>query len=324
MKYSVKKILGLCGLTMAISTCFYAQISDVETRISTNLVLIDVLVVDKSGNAVRGLRADQFELFTDNIKQSIESFSAEKAPVSFGIVYDMHPTTSDRNKAVIESLRDFQKELGPEDDIFFIAFDMRGQQNFDFVPTVEQLDRHMAEPDHREPRSLYDAVYIGSDKMQSSRNQKRVLLIISDSADHRSKHAFGDVQRRLAAINTEVYAIVVDDHNNLGYKDLTQKGRDVYPFSTDASPVERAALLDLTLKTGGSTYFGGSASTIRLQEIYQAIAAEMRSHYTLGFYPDVIDAKPHSIKVKLRGVAKAKGLVLGYRMYYQNLRSADK
>ncbi len=181
---AVKKrhfIYGLfLTLSMTIASSVYSQISDENTHIDTNLVLVDVLIIDKSGKPVSGLTADQFELFNDNVKQPIEVFSAEAAPVSFGIVFDMHPTTTERNKAVVESLSEFRKGLGAEDDIFLLAFDMRGQHVFDFVPTLEQLERHMAGPERRQMRSLYDAVYFASNKIQSSRNQKRILLIISD------------------------------------------------------------------------------------------------------------------------------------------------
>ena len=319
MKYSMRLISGgICILFFLMSTGIFAQVIEETTRIDTNLVIIDVLVMDKTGHVVTGLRADQFELFDDNAKQVIESFSAEAEPVSFGIVFDMHPTTYERNRTVLESLKSFTNVLGQKDDLFLLAFNMQGQQIFDFVPTLEQLERHMADPAKREPRSLYDAVYFASDRIQSSRNQKRVLLIISDSADHNSRHTFSAVQRKLAAIRTEVYAVIVDSNNGLGYKDITHNGREVYPSSSDASELDRAALLDLTLKSGGSTYFGGTKSSLQLDNIYRDVDREMRSHYTLGFYPDVIDGKRHSIRVRLRGVPSSKGFVLVYRMGYRN------
>ncbi len=117
-------------------------------------------------------------------------------------------------------------------------------------------------------------------------------------------------------VRTEVYALIVDDNSRPGYKDITHNGH--IRSLTDASPLERAALMDLTLKSGGGTFFGDPQNTLRLQKIYSEIADEMRSHYTLGFYPDVIDTKLHSIKVRLRNVANANGFALAYRMSYQN------
>lgn len=305
-------------LYLTASTFVAAQDRDEKIRVDTNLVLINVLVRDKKGQMVRGLTSNQFEIFDDNAKQPIEIFSAEEAPVSFGIVYDMHPTTAERTKSVTESLRQFKVELRPQDDVFLVAFNMRGQQTFDFIPTVEQLEKHMTEPGRRELHSLYDAVYLASDRIQSSRNQKRVLLIISDSADHHSRHTFSELREKVGNVKAEVYAVIFGENNELGYSDITHKSQELHPFSKDASPLDRAAIQDLTLKSGGGTYFGGSQNALQLFTIYMQIASEMRAHYTLGFYPDVIDAKQHSIRVRLRSVEGSKNFALTYRMSYKH------
>jgi len=41
-----------------------------------------------------------------------------------------------------------------------------------------------------EPTSLYDAIYLAEEKLRASKNLKRTLLVISDSADHNSRHSF--------------------------------------------------------------------------------------------------------------------------------------
>jgi len=322
MNYSETKILRaiipIClAILLAVPAAVTAQVTDERSRVETNLVLIDVLVMDRTGQSVVGLTADQFELFDNDTKQPIESFSADATPVSFGVVFDMHPTTPDRTRAVVESLREFARALGPDDDIFLAAFNMQGQQIFDFIPELDQLERHMADPAKREPRSLYDAVYLASDRIRSSRNQKRVLMIISDGADHNSRHSLPQLGRKLAGIRTEIYALIADDGFRFGYKDITHDGPDVYPAASDASPLDRAALLDLAAKSGGATYFGGGATAKRLQKIYTEIAREMRSHYTLGFYPDAIDGKSHRISVRFRDGRK-NGFVLTYRRNYQS------
>lgn len=318
MKYQIKQFFCVMLWSIfAMSAGISGQVVDEKMRIDTNLVLVDVLVFDKTGQVVKGLRPDQFEVFRDNVKQPIDSFSAETAPVSFGIIYDMHPTTSDRTRAVIESLREFKKSLGPDDDLFLIAFHMGGQETFDFVPTVEQLERHLTNPDKHEPRSLYDAVYFASERIQSSRNRKRALLIISDGIDHQSRHTLNQTKAKIDGIKAGLYAVIVDNQNTFDYHDITRDRRLPY-FPADASPLTRAALVELTMKTGGGTFIGGSKTSDQLNNIYREIADEMRLHYTLGFYPDVIDGKRHRIVVRLTGVPDSKEYVLVYRKGYRN------
>jgi Ca-activated chloride channel family protein len=325
MKYSIKRLIHsgevLVTILMAGTlACIFAQNKDESIRVDTNLVLINVLVRDKIGQPIRGLKAEQFEVLDDETKRPIETFSTEEAPISFGIVYDMHPTTDELTKSVIESLRRFKTELGPGDDIFLVAFNMRGEQTFDFVPTLDQLQKHMSAPGKREPYSLYDAVYFASDRIQTSRNQRRVLIIISDSADHHSRHTFSEVREKLSDIRAEVYAVIFDENYGYGYSDITHKTKEQYPFFKDASPLDRAAIMDLTLRSGGSTFVGGFQNALRLSTIYTQIAKDMRSHYTLGFYPEVVDDKQHRIRIRLRGVPGAKDFVLTYRPSYRNPR----
>jgi len=80
----------------------FAAAQDEPIQIDTNLVTLNVVVKDARGNFVKNLKAEQFEIFDNEAKQQISQFSAEESAVSFGIVYDMHPTTDERTKAVLE------------------------------------------------------------------------------------------------------------------------------------------------------------------------------------------------------------------------------
>lgn len=319
MKVLSKQLIWIFAVMLFVASAatLTAQDRDEPISVSTDLVLVNVLVTDGAGKPVKGLTNNNFELFVDDVKQRVESFSPGDEAVSFGIIYDMHPTTFERTRAVIDSLQRFKAGMPPVDDIFLVAFNMQGQQTFDFVPTVEQLEKHMTSPARREPRSLYDAVYFASEKIRVSRNQKKVLLIISDSADHQSRYKFTDVQNKLAELKAEVYAVIPNDADDFGYADITRESRPVRNYSKDASPLDRAALMEMTYKSGGATYFGGAGSSGQLFNVYNEIAGEMRSSYTLGFYPGVKDSRSHDIRLKLRGVKGSKDYVLIYRMSFQ-------
>lgn len=320
MKYLSKQSILVSTAILFISSVassVFAQQPEQPVSVNTDLVLVNVLVTDKSGTPVKGLTARNFELFVDNVKQSIDTFSPEDRGVSFGIVYDMQPTTVERTRAVIDSLSRFKTVMTKRDDIFLVAFNMQGLETFEFIPTVEQLERYMVDPGRREPRSLYDAVYFASERIRTIRNLKKVLLIISDSADHHSRHKFTDVQNKLAELKAEVYAVIPDDSDEFAYADMARRSQGARDFTKDASALDRAALSELTHKSGGATYFGGAKSSLQLLNIYTDVAAEIRSSYTLGYYPAVRDARPHSVRLKLRDVKESKDFVLTYRMSFQ-------
>ncbi len=286
-------------------------------RVETNLVNLNVAIKDKNNDFVRGLQKENFEIFDNNIKQEIEYFSAEDAPVSFGIVYDMHPTTDERTTAVLESLREFAKGLNANEDIFALVFNRRGSLLTDFIPTEEQLDTNLTGK-FREPNALYDAIFAATEKLAKSRNRKRILFVITDSADHNSEHRFGDIIKQIKTLDAQIYAVLWDEAADWRFSDITRNGEPRTRVTSDASQLNRAALQGLALRTGGTM---GSPTVQNAQElfrIYNQIAFETRRQYTLGFYPETVDGKWHDLRINLRSVKNRKKTVLTYRLGYQS------
>ncbi len=285
-------------------------------NIETNLVNINVAIADKKGKFVEGLKKENFEIFDDGVKQKLKYFSAEETPISFGIVYDMHPTTSERTKAVLESLREFTKGLRQQDDFFTLVFNKRGSLVTNFVPTSEQVSRHLMGK-YRQPNSLYDAIYAATEQISKTRNLKRVLLIITDSADHNSEHKFNDILVRLKTLDAQIYTIIWDEAEKWEYSDVTRNGQPRRVLS-DATGLDRAALQDLALRTGGTLQSPTVQNASELYRIYNQIAFEVRKQYTLGFYPEKADGKWHQLKVKLNSVKDSKKMAMTYRLGYQS------
>ena len=57
-------------------------------KIDTDLVNLDVTVIDQNNNPVVNLKKEDFSVYEDKVKQTIESVSREEVPVSFGMVID--------------------------------------------------------------------------------------------------------------------------------------------------------------------------------------------------------------------------------------------
>jgi VWFA-related protein len=318
MKFLITAFIStLCVLSIPIDG--FGQDEDKPVRVETELVSINVTVIDGAGKPVEGLTQRQFEIYDNEAKQNIEHFSAATAGVTYGIVYDMHPTTEQRTNAVLNSLREFTKNLPETDDHFFVVFNERGSLTLDFVPDPEQLKRHLASPEKREPRSLYDALYLAAEKLRQTRNPKRTLLVITDAADHRSRRSFNELRNELRKFDVQVYAIMLDETLNRfdAYIDITRRD-ELPPKLSDASPNDRAALSSITLRTGGATFPSSLEDPTNILRISNQVAAEMRNQYTLSFYPSARpDGKWHMLRVGLNGVRGSNKFVLTYRLGYQ-------
>src|SRR5205085_2084115 len=57
-------------------------------RTAVDLVNVNATVTDQSGRFVRGLNIDDFRVYDDEQLQSVTHFSAERVPVSLGVLLD--------------------------------------------------------------------------------------------------------------------------------------------------------------------------------------------------------------------------------------------
>jgi len=325
-----KLILVLIAIIAAtIPAPAVAQNQDDERLVvGTNLVSVNVSVTDARGRYVRGMRADQFEVFDNKERQQIAHFSSEEAPFSLGIVYDAHSATPEQTVATLRALKQFTGALRKEDEFFLMVFDSRGSLVVDFIPTAEQISNHLTFVRPKGPAALYDAAFHAGEKVGAARNPKRVLLIISDGGDYNSGHSDKEIRRQVREFNIQVYGIGVTDltanppagYRRWAFEDITRgiAGR-AFLVNTEAA-FGHAVLAEMARVSGGTAYFPDRFDGEQeLFGICTQIALELRQQYTLAFYPTAAatDAKWHKLRVHVKPQAGAGKLSLSYREGYQ-------
>jgi hypothetical protein len=68
-------------------------------KLSTDLVSLSVTVTDHKERAITGLKRENFKVYENGVEQPLGFFSAEEAPVCWGIVLD-------RSGSMMEMIRD--------------------------------------------------------------------------------------------------------------------------------------------------------------------------------------------------------------------------
>jgi Ca-activated chloride channel homolog len=292
--------------------------------VSSNLVTVNVIVTDREGRYVRGLKAEQFLLYDDNIKQQIAHFSVGPSPVSLGVVYEFDPTAPARSSAVLSALKQFVSVLRLGDTVFFTAYTTNGSVTADFIPATNELLKHFSGSGPGGPANLYDVLYAAAGRLRASPNVKRSLLVISDGTDTSSQHRYGDLENRLREFDAQIYTIhivVTGVDQFAGYRrwifeDLTrQTGRRSFLHNSEAE-IGRAVLAEMSRVSGAISYSAESESEPELTAICTQIATELRGQYTLGFYPSKITSNSHKLKLRIDGT-NSKHFSLSYRKSYQ-------
>ena len=115
LKIKIAVLLAL--LLMAFSSANKAQNTDDDTPIKVNTVLINVPVIasDKSGRNIAGLKKENFSIFQDGEKQTIEFFADTEAPMNVAILIDTSPSTKGVIGNIKRAAREFVEILGSED-----------------------------------------------------------------------------------------------------------------------------------------------------------------------------------------------------------------
>ena len=306
MRKLIKTIQQIIILTVALAAISPAQ--DEPIRVETNLVTVNVAVTDRSGNYVKNLKREDFVVLDTGTNQPIDTFSAEDVPVSFGIVYDLHPTTDERTKIVLDALRQFTRDLKEKDNFFVTVFNERGSLSTDFVPNPEQINANLTDVKPSTPNSLYDAIFAASEKVRRQRNTKQVLLVLTDGADDSSHHTLKELRAHLRSVNLPVYSISFgsNDKRFVGYYDLYRnQGRQTLG-ATEASQLNTAALAEISKSSGGQNFDRAVQNRYLLFGLFKKVFGEVQSQYVLGFYPDAADGKWHKLKITVKAPAGKK------------------
>jgi Ca-activated chloride channel family protein len=255
-------------------------------RVKTDLISLTLTVTDLYGRYVSGLKKNAFTVIDNNEEQEITFFSDRDAPVSLGVVFDVSGSMSGEKIAKArKALERFIATSHPSDEYFLIAFNKRAQLLLDRTRDGEAVLRKLTLVQPRENTALYDAVYLGVDKVTKGAHQKRALLIISDGQDNASRYNFGEVRRLMKESDVVTYAVGILD----GGDSSSQLGMQGQAF-----------LDELTSVSGGKAFY--PQTDVEMDEIFERIALELRHQYTVGYTPKDFqpDGKWRRVKVKVK------------------------
>jgi Ca-activated chloride channel family protein len=225
-----------------------SELDDRSLITNTDLITLTVTVTDTYGRYVSGLSKSAFAIY-DNKQQ-----------------------------------QEFIQTSHDADEYFLIAFNSRAQLLLDRTRDGDSILNKLTFVETKSQTALYDACYLGVEKVQRGAHPKRALLLISDGQDNDSRYTFNELRKLLKESDVTLYAIGILSGNDAGSA-LGMEGQGV--------------LDELSGVSGGKAFFPRSAA--EMDDIFEQIALELRHQYSIGYKPDtfVNDGKWHRVKVKV-------------------------
>jgi Ca-activated chloride channel family protein len=250
-----------------------------------NLLSLSVRVTDHRDNEIHGLSAAQFSLLENGVSQKISFFDAEDEPVSLGILLDV--SGSMRSTGKLDRAKDALSHListaRPDDELFYLRFQRQVDRVVDFTSDRQRVLSAISETRAtQDGTSLYDAVAEALCYMRKARHHKQALLVVTDGADQNSHRSLEDLIPIVQAANAQVFIITIFSPQEYDvYRNSREEKVALVTNQDIDNPI--IAFKRLASVSGAEAYF--LTSPEKLQEAVDLVAHQLRTQYTLAYYP---------------------------------------
>jgi VWFA-related protein len=263
----------------------YLRSPQFVSEVEVNLVEMYVAVTDRSGNLVRDLKQEDFEIYEAGKKQEIAKFElVQSLPLNVGILLDTSGSMAGSLEDTVKAASGFlENVITPRDRAFAVSFARRPSllmpPTDDKGAVIQAIEGVQAVGD----TALHDALVHSLYYFRGIQGQ-RALVLLSDGDDNASYIKFKDAMEYASRSGVAIYAI----------------GLNLPAFEVGV----RNKLEELTRATGGRVFFTQNADD--LPGIYKQIETELRSRYLVAYNSTEITAqsgfRPVEIKLKKGGL----------------------
>lgn len=278
-------------------------------RVNTELVTLNVRVIDRNNRPIDNVRQNDFHVFEDGVAQPIESFTREEVPISYGLAIDTSGSLRSQLQAVIDAGKTIINSNKPGDETFLVRFissdSIQTVQDFttDKDLLMDGLDDLYVEGGQT---AIIDAVYLTAEhvadykKESDNDRRRRALIVITDGEDRSSFYSQEKLFARLREEDVQIYVI--------GFVKELDKDSGLIR----KSPREKAVNLinKLATETGGRAFLPESLS--ELPQIANEIVRDLRTQYVLAYNPTnkSRDGSFRAIRVVVDDGAREKHIAL--------------
>jgi Ca-activated chloride channel homolog len=236
-------------------------------RMDVKLVNVFVNVTDPNGAIVGGLTRQDFAVAEDNRPQDIAVFEREsELPLNLTLAIDTSASTyKDRNIEQEASKRFVHALLRPQDQMSILEFDTFVSELTPFTNKVAQIDHGLDRMRGEGGTALYDAIYLGSQRL-GKKDGRKVLVLVSDGGDTVKSTTYSQALEQALRDEVMIYSIIDVPIEASAGRDLGGEH----------------ALIALAEQTGGKSFYAGAGG---LDKAFTQVSEDLRTQYVLGYYP---------------------------------------
>ncbi len=209
MKITLAVCLLLCSSVCVTEARAQEVQRDEAIRINTTLVSVPVIVSDRQGRYIPGLKAEDFSLYQDGVRQTIGFFGAAEEPLNVALLLDSSRSTRDVLGKIKDAARELIKLLQPADRAMVVSFDYRVNVLSPLTGDRKRLEKAVKQVEIGETVGtlMRDAVLETVERHFGKVNGRKAIIMLTDGKDFGSSPSKAALLEKLEESDVMVYSV---------------------------------------------------------------------------------------------------------------------
>jgi len=294
-----------------------AQEVDDIVRTDTSLVQLNIGVVDRQGRAVTSLTRNDFVVYEDGVKQTIQLFEPVEAPFSLVLMLDMSGSTINFRQQLKLASQRFLDALAPDDRVSVIQFNKDVRSLTGFTVDRQKMAYAIETANGAGETHFYQALKYALKELEKEGKRRKAIVVLTDGLD---THLRNSDRATLSKAQTDEEALArIKPHASAELNSVLasadRQGVTIYPLALPSGDPKRlpmptpniigiyaaarTRLQSLADRTGGRL---NEINRLEyMAQLYREVAANLRTLYTVAYQAkgDRPRGKWHEIKVEV-------------------------
>lgn len=289
--------------------------ADTDTiRLNARLVNLNVIATTQDGRAITNLTAEDFTIFDEETKQEIAHFKPTNTPFNLVLLLDLSGSTREKIEAVRKSAWRFVELVSPQDRIAIVTFTRSVHVLCRPTNNRALLKQRIAEMRATDGgTAYYEAMWFTlTEVLAPFQEERNAVVVMTDGVDNSisaaypapSRVSFRQMLEAILESGTLVYPIYLDTEEE-NYRNHWGETAEVYALA-------RTQLQQVADASGAVLHVASRVED--LAGVYQKVIAELRTVYSLAYYPTQVEHNSRWRRIKV--MAQRPGVIVRTRRGY--------
>lgn len=294
--------------------CAFAQSPAVDSpeqalKTKTELVKLDVTVLDSNGNFAEGLKEQDFHVSDDGAEQPILYFAPVTDAAKVVVVLETSPSVYLIKNEHIAAAYSLLKGLSADDEVALVTYSDVPRNAMPFTTNKAQLLSALGSADYMIGSGALNLYYTVSSVVDGLARfpGKKAIILLTTGLDSSPRSQWTKLTQKLRESDVVIFSVgllgpltntLADDQKHSKH---VPGGSAFDSGDLRSDPTLQKAnqgLTALATITGGQAYFPASGS--EFAPVYRQIAACLRNEYVIGIAPGH-DGQFHHLMVTVGG-----------------------